>query len=74
MQPAPWKVRIFAGIYFIAYSGVAAWGWHEFQRGFAISCYVGAALMLVAAFFIPKLMVALVRGRIPESWRKRNAG
>ena len=73
MQPAPWKVRFFALFYLIAFSGVAAAGWREYQRGLTVSSYVGAGFILFAAFNISLLMVVLIRGRIPESWRKRKA-
>jgi hypothetical protein len=73
IQPAPWTVRFFAGFYLMVYLWSAAWGWHEFQRGFTVSCYVGAAFMLVAAFFLPQSLIMLIRGRVPDSWRKRKA-
>ena len=73
-QPlAPWKVRLFAMFYLVVFSGVVTGGWLEFQRGFAVSRWVGAGSMLVAAFNILLLMPVLISGRTPGLWRHRKA-
>jgi len=71
MQLATWKLRLGAAFFLVAFLCVGVFGWREFQRGFTISYFIGAAFILIAAFNMSLLAVVLFLGQVPESWRRR---